>query len=285
MKKTNKLAFNTFLFASPFTDASLPLLKKMREFGADGVEFALENKGDLNYAKTLAALKENNLQCSSICGAFGPGRDLRGTPEEQKGSALYIKDCIDAAKALGADVVVGPFYSRVGRAGAEKKEDKAEQWKLVTGHMRELCKYAADKGVYLGVEPLNRFETDFMNTVSDAVRLCHDVGHDHLMVHIDVFHANIEERNLPLAVVEAGKLLLHIHAADNYRGAPGTGSLDWLGLRDALRFIGYERYVVLETFTPDVEIIAKAAAIWRDFEESNMILAQKGMRFLDTIFR
>lgn len=279
-----RLGVNTFLFASPFQTESCSLFPLFKALGAEGVELALEKKGDVDLPMAVDALEREGLKCMSICGAYGPGRDLRGTPEEQQTSLGYMRDCIDACAAIGAGLFVGPHYSVVGRAKAESKEAKKEQWKVVVEHLKEICKYAADRGITLAVEPLNRFETDFININRDAVRLCEDVGADNIGVHMDLFHAGIEERNVPLSIVETGKRLLHVHASDNYRGAPGTGSLDWQGIRDALAMIDYNRWVVLETFTPDVEIIAKAAAIWRDFEESNEVLARKGLGFLQALF-
>lgn len=278
------IGVNTFLFASPFLTASCSLFPLFKALGAEGVELALEKKDDIDLPRTLDALRREGLQCMSVCGAYGAGRDLRGTVEEQKTSIRYMRDCIDACVALGAKLFVGPHYSVVGRAKAETKEAKREQWKLVVGHLKEICKYAADQGITLGVEPLNRFETDFININRDAVRLCEDVGADNIGVHMDLFHAGIEERNVPLSIVATGQRLVHVHASDNYRGAPGTGSFDWQGIRDALATINYDGWVVLETFTPDVEIIAKAAAIWRDFEESNEVLARKGLGFLQALF-
>lgn len=275
---------NTFLFASPFTDAELNNFKKFKQWGYDGVEIPLENKGDLDYRKTLEALKENGLVCTSICGAFGPDRDLRGSKEDQERSKQYIKDCIDACVALECDVFVGPFYSSVGRANMETDKARKEQWALVVKNLKELCKYAEDKGIYMALEPLNRFETDFINTCAQAKKMVEDVGSPMLKIHLDTFHMNIEEKSLPQAILDTGELLYHFHTSENDRGAPGTGNVDWKGVAEALRKIGYDRAVVVESFTPDVKIIARAASIWRTTEKSNDEVAIKGIRFLKTLF-
>lgn len=279
-----KFGINTFLFASPFTDKSIELLKGFKTMGFDGVEIALENKGDFNYRDVLSALKDNGLQCCSVCGAYGTGRDLRGTPQEQETAKQYIKDCIDACSALECDAFIGPHYSRVGRAAFEPAEAKEEQWKLVVQNLKEVCGYAEDKGVYVAVEPLNRFETDFINICTDVLRLIQDVGSPMLKVHLDTFHMNIEEKSLSMVILAAGENLYHVHASENDRGAPGTGIVDWKGVRDALKKIKYNRYIVIESFTPDVEIIAKAASIWRETERSNVDLARKGLNFLKALF-
>jgi len=280
-----KVGINTFLFASPFTNKNLGTLKEFKEIGFDGVEFALENRGDFNYKETLSALKDNGLECCSICGAFGPGRDLRGKESEQESSRRYIIDCLEACKELESDLFVGPVYSSVGRAESYSENEKKEQWKLVVKNLKQVCKHAENLGVYIAVEPLNRFETDFINVCCDAKKLIEDVGSSYLKIHLDTFHMNIEEKSLPMAILEAGELLYHVHASENDRGAPGTGTVDWKGVKDALERIKYQRYLVIESFTPDVEIIAKAASIWRSTEKSNKALARKGLAFIRGLFQ
>ena len=279
-----KYGINTFLFASPFTTESVGHFKTFRDLGFDGVEIALENRGDMDYAQVLKALKKNGLECSSVCGAFGPDRDLRGDKEAQENSKRYIRDCIDACEALECDLLVGPFYSAVGRAEMEKEADRKEQWRTVVGNMQEICAYAEKKGVYLALEPLNRFETDFINTCAQAKRMLGDVGSPMLKIHLDTFHMNIEEKSLPGAILDAGDALYHVHTSENDRGTPGTGTVDWKGVTDALKRIGYGRYVVIESFTPDVEIIARAASIWRSTEKSSADLARKGLSYLKALF-
>jgi D-psicose/D-tagatose/L-ribulose 3-epimerase len=107
---------------------------------------------------------------------------------------------------------------------------------------------------------------------------------EQLKIHLDTFHMNIEEKSPGAAILGAGDLLYHIHTSENDRGTPGTGSVDWRGVRDALRKIGYKRYLVMESFTPDVEIITGAASVWRTTETSSAELARKGLRFLRAFF-
>jgi D-psicose/D-tagatose/L-ribulose 3-epimerase len=284
MEKTMKVGLNTFLFASPFTTQKLSILKTIKEIGFDGVEVAYENKGDIDFPTVKAAIEDNGLECSSICGAFGPGRDLRGTAEEQKTAMSYIRDCVDACVGLGTDIFAGPFYSWVGRANMETAEAKNQQWKTVVKNTKELCNYAEDRGVYIGLEPLNRFETDFINICADAKKMVKEVGSPALKIHLDTFHMNIEEKSPALAILHAGDLLYHVHACENDRGAPGTGNIGWKGIHDALTAINYDRYLVIESFTPEVEIIAKAASIWRETEKSGTALARKGLHFLKALF-
>lgn len=280
-----KFGINTLLYAATFTDENTKIFKKFKEIGFDGVEIALEKKGDLDYEMTLNELKENGLKCSSICGLFGPDRDIRGPNREYTtGGMSYIKDCIDACVSLECNLFVGPIYSSVGRANLETGEAKKEQWKTAVKNLKEVCKYAEDKGVFIALEPLNRFETDFINTCTQTINLIRDVGSNMLKIHLDTFHMNIEEKSSIQAILDAGDLLYHFHASENDRGAPGTGQVHWSEIAGALKDIRYNRYIVIESFTPEVKVIAKAASIWRQTEKDGYVLAEKGLKFLKEIF-
>jgi len=279
-----KFGINTFLFASPFTNESVSHFSLFKKLGFDGVEIAYENKGDFDPEIVLQALRNNELECCSVCGAYGPGRDLRGDQTAQETSKQYIKDCVDACHELECDLFIGPHYSMVGRSQMETAENRKKQWDLVVKNLQEVCHYAEEKGIYIAVEPLNRFETDFLNICADAKKLVEDVGSPMLKIHLDTFHTNIEEKSLVMAILDAGDLLYHVHASENDRGAPGTGAIDWKGAKDALLKMHYNRYVVIESFTPDVEIIARAASIYRETEKSNLDLARKGLGFLKALF-
>ena len=164
------------------------------------------------------------------------------------------------------------------------EETRTGQWAMVAKNLKELCAYAGERDVYIAVEPLNRFETDFINTCAQVKRMIEDVGSDRLKIHLDTFHMNIEEKSIPMALLDAGDLLYHVHTSENDRGTPGTGTVNWLGMRDALKRIGYGRALVIESFTPEVEIIARAASIWRSTEKSGADLARKGVDFLKALF-
>jgi len=281
-----KFGINTLLYAGTFTDEDTKFFKKFKEMGFDGVEIALEKKGDINYERALNELKENDLECSSICGLFGPDRDIRGPNREYITSGMsYIKDCINACANLECSLFAGPVYSAVGRASLESEEAKKEQWKTAVNNLKEVCKYAEDKGVFIALEPLNRFETDFINTCAQAINLIRDVGSNMLKIHLDSFHMNIEEKSSKQAILNAGDFLYHFHASENDRGAPGTGQVHWSEIVSALKDIEYDRYIVIESFTPEVKVIAKAASIWRQTEKDGYILAEKGLKSLKELFK
>lgn len=280
-----KIAMNTLIYAAEFTQEYFHLFKGIKDIGFDGIEFALAYKEQFDYSFTKDQLAEAGLECAAVCGMLGEDRDIRGPNKEYvKTGIQYAKDCIDAAVALDCSLVAGPYYSSVGRANQETGEAKKEQWETCKTSLIEICRYAEDKGIYFALEPLNRFETDFMNTCEQAMNMISDVNSPILGYHPDTFHMNIEEKSTPQALIEAGDRVFHVHASENDRGAPGTGQVPWKGVKEALDKIGYDKWVAIESFTPDNEIIAKAASIWRQTEKDEMTLAEKGHTFLRQLF-
>ena len=279
-----KFGINTFLFRSPFTTSDISLFPTFREWGFDSVEIAIENATDIDAVAVKNALDENRLICGSVCAAMGQGRDLRGTDEEQQGAITYLKSIIDLMPVLGCPILAGPLYSTVGRAEAVEEKNYALQWDTVVGHLKMLAEYAEKTGVQLAIEPLNRYETDFINTAEQAMKLVGDVGSKAMLVHLDSYHMNIEEKDPAQAILLTGSKLGHFHACGSDRGTPGGDQTNWKKIIDALSTIGYDGGVVIESFTKDVKVIAKAASIWRKFEPSQESIAIKGLEFLKREF-
>ncbi len=280
-----KFGINTFLFTSPFTNTSTRLFRQFKAWGFDGVEIAIENPTDIDPAFVRAQLDRHGLVCTSICGCFSPSRDLRGTKMQQRTSMSYLKRLVDMADILGTNIIMGPVYSAVGRADAVPAAESKRQWRTVRGHLKTICAYAEANGKIICLEPLNRFETDFLNTVEQGVRMIREVKSPALKLGLDTFHMNIEEKNPAEAIRRAGKHVGHIHASASDRGTPGNDHVDWRGVAQALRDIKYDGAVVIESFTQDVKVIARAAAIWRKIEPRRDDIASKGLLFLKKTFK
>jgi D-psicose/D-tagatose/L-ribulose 3-epimerase len=275
-----RFGINTFLFVSPFTNDSTKLFAKFKRWGFDSVEIAVEDPSHIDPAHVKRELDRHGLVCGSLCAALGPGRDLRGSSEDQKVALQYILNLIDQAVALECPSIIGPVYSVVGRANAVPSEEYREQWKTVVRHLRTLAKYAEKRGRQICLEPLNRFETDFINTCDQALKMIRAVRSPALKIHLDTFHMNIEEKHLGAAIRKAGKALGHFHACGSDRGTPGNDHTNWRDIAAALKAIHYQGDVVIESFTQDVKMIAKAAAIWRRMEPTRDEIAVKGLKFL-----
>ncbi len=280
-----RLGINTFLFTSPFTTESTKLFPKFKKWGFETVEIPIEDPSHIDPAKVKAAADKNGLAIGSVCACMGPGRDFRGTAEDQKTAMTYCKAIIDQAAAMSCPSVIGPVYSVVGKADAVEPAQQKTEWALVVKNLKELCKHAESKGVQICVEPLNRFETDFLNTVEQALKLVKDVGSKALKIHLDTFHMNIEQKNQGDSIRKAGKLLAHFHACGSDRGTPGNDHIDWKPIVKALKDVKYNADVVIESFTTDVKVIARAAAIWRRMEPTTEEIATKGIKFLKTVLK
>lgn len=280
-----RFGINSFLFVSPFTTDSVKLFKKFKDWGFDTVEIPIEDPSHIDPAKVKAGAEKAGIAIGSVCACMGPGRDLRGSAQDQKTGSEYIRAVIDQAAAMGCPRVIGPVYSVVGLIGPHEDAEKKQQFDLVVKNLKPLAAYAEKKGVEICIEPLNRFETDFLNTVDQGLKLVKAVGSKAVKLHLDTFHMNIEEKNQPEAIRKAGKLLGHFHACGTDRGTPGGDSLNWKEIVKALKEVGYDQDVVIESFTTDVKVIARAAAIWRKIEPKRDDIAVKGLANLRTLFK
>jgi len=278
-----RFGINTFLFTSPFITQSVKLFPKFKNWGFDTVELAIEAPAHIDPHKVKRALDKTGLACGSVCACMGPERDLRGTTRQQQTSLKYMMAVIDQMVTLDCPSLIGPVYSSVGRADAVPAPEYKQQWRTVVKNLKTLCSYAGDKGKRVTLEPLNRFETDFINTCDQALNMVADVGSPHLLLHLDTFHMNIEEKSQAAAIRKAGQLLGHFHACGSDRGTPGSDHIDWIGIAAALKEIGYDKDVVIESFTTDVKVIARAAAIWRRIEPTRDEIAVKGVKFLKNV--
>ena len=275
-----KFGINTFLFTSPFTNASTKLFPKFKRWGFDTVEIAIEDPSHIDPAYVKGELDRHGLVCGSVCAALGPERDLRGTPKQQRTSLTYLTALLDQMVVLDCPSLIGPVYSAVGRADAVSPAEYKKQWATVVKHLKTLCRHAAKNGRQICLEPLNRFETDFINTCDQGLKLIRAVGSPALKLHLDTFHMNIEEKFSAAAIRQAGKHLAHFHACGSDRGTPGNDHTDWPAIAKALKEIRYEGNVVIESFTTDVKVIARAAAIWRRIEPTQTEIAVNGLKFL-----
>lgn len=281
----NPIGITTWIWTSPLTiDRFAEIAPHVARMGFDLLEVPIENTADLDYARAASIVKDLGLQ-TSVCAAMSPDRDLIHSDEAIRKNALsYVRHCVDAARTLGAANVVGPLYSAVGRTWQSTPEERKKDVDLLVTELKDLSKYAHERGVVLCVEPLNRFETSFLNLASQAIEIVDRVDHPGCGLLLDTFHMNIEERSVGDAIRAAGPRLKHLHACENDRGAPGSGHVPWREVAEACRAINYTGPAVIESFTSAVKSIARAAAIWRPLAETQDGLAQDGLRHLRKVF-
>ena len=166
----SQIGINAWVWTSPVTtDEFSKLVPMVARMGFDIIEIGIEGTSDLDYRRGAEIAKGNGLGVS-VCAAMGPDRDLIHPDESiRKNGMSYVRHCIDAAQTLGSPTVCGPLYSAVGRTWQATDDERKRDVDLLVNQLRELSTYAAERGVGLGVEPLNRFETSFINLTSQAI--------------------------------------------------------------------------------------------------------------------
>jgi D-psicose/D-tagatose/L-ribulose 3-epimerase len=273
-------SINTVLFVSPFTNRNTDLFPIFKKWGFDKVELLVENPGDIDPAYIKRELDRHGLTCGSVCGAMNPDRNLRGSLQSQRNGVKFLCKLLDQMSELDCPILGGPVYSYAGRAEAVAPADYRKQWKSVVNNLKVVAKHAEKLGKRVCLEPLNRFETDFINTTEQGLKMIRDVKSPALKLHLDTFHANIEEKSLAQAILNAGQYLAHMHVCGSDRGTPGNDHIDWEAIGRALKKIRYTGDIVIESVTLDVPRIAKCAAIWRRMEPTRDEIAVQGLKFL-----
>jgi D-psicose/D-tagatose/L-ribulose 3-epimerase len=274
---------NTFIWQSPFTTQDTSLFYHIKGLGFEAVEIAVENPALIDPLVVKRELSHTSMK-GIVCGVFGLDRDLSNDdPAIREQANFYLHWCIDFAQTIDSPVVIGPMYACVGKARLLPPEVRnLERIRSVKG-IRECCDYAMSKGVVLAIEPLNRFECDMINTVSQGLAYIQEVDRPNLGFHLDTFHMHLEEKDSAAAIRLAGERLLHVHACENDRGVPGTGQVHWQAIAAALKEIHYNKAVVIESFTPAVKSIAQAVCIWREIAPSQDAIASQGLAFLHSL--
>jgi D-psicose/D-tagatose/L-ribulose 3-epimerase len=280
-----KFGASTFIWSSPLDDAAaLSLARRVAGLGFDVLEVCVEDPALLSADGVRKAGEEAGVAIS-VCGAFGPDRDIsHEDPAVRAAAAGYIRECVDLAAAVGSASVSGPMYSATGKARLLGPAERERQWAWAVEGLTACAEYAGERGVGLAVETLNRFETDLVNTVDQGIRMCADIGTDNVGLLLDTFHMNIEELSIGDAIRAAGPLIRNFHTCENDRGAPGDGHVPWREVAAALADVGYDGQVVIESFTPEIEEIARAVSMWRPLRTSGDELAGDGLAFLHRLF-
>ena len=275
----NPIGVNSWVFVSPPTDEAIAeLAPRVKAMGFDVLELGIEAPGQWDPKRTGAVLAEHGLG-TAVCAAMGPDRDFTD-PALVAGTQAYVRYCIDAVEDAGGSVVAGPLYSPVGKTWQMTPAERAAAIDRLVAGLAPVADYAAERGVRLAIEPLNRFETSFFNTAAQVREVVDRLDHPAIGMLLDTFHMNIEEKDQAAAIRVSGDKLYHFHACGNDRGAPGFDHIAWAPIIAALREVGYDGPLVIESFTPDNQTIARAAAIWRPLAETQDALAEDGLTFL-----
>jgi D-psicose/D-tagatose/L-ribulose 3-epimerase len=278
-----KYGVNTMVWTTRVSDAHEELLSRVKEWGFDGVELFVSLEEPANLSAVRRMLDRLGLErnaCSVLAreaNLVSPQADVRARGVE------HLKRYVERTAELGGRFICGPIYAGLGVMTGRRRTESEWDWALEG--LQQAARYAQQFQVQLCLEPLNRFETYFLNTLEDAARLVRSIAQPNVGIHFDTFHANIEERHPADAVRGVAKYLAHVHISENDRGTPGTGHVDWTGVMTALKEIGYDGWLTIESFAQPEPDLAAAAAIWRDLAPSGDELARTGLDFVKSLAR
>lgn len=277
-EESMKFGVNTFIWSEGFDRSNLPLLPRVKAWGFDGVEVPLFRPAEFAAGDIRKGLEENALECT-VCSVLLDGLSLiSGDAAVRTKTHTHMQDTVKAAAEAGAKVLAGPLYSPVGYLPGRRRT--ADEWKWAVEGYQSLGDTLIRHGVTVAIEPLNRFETFFLNTAKDAAALAAEINHPNVGVLFDTFHANIEEKDIGAGYRTVGKQLKHVHTCENDRGIPGSGHVEWASVFQALRDINYDGWLTIESFGFALPNLSAAAAIWRDIESSPESIAVEGVKFL-----
>jgi D-psicose/D-tagatose/L-ribulose 3-epimerase len=277
-----KFSVSALIWTPFFGAPHFHLLPEIKEHGFDGFEVAFFEPLKIDARAIRRAIEGCGLEplaCSLLPGDLSPTSDDQTV---RRRTRQHLIDCIRVSAELGAKCLGGPIYAPVGYLPGRRRT--ADEWKWAVDCFQSLGDALEAHGVTLAIEPLNRFETYFLNTAADAVALSEAIGLARIGVLLDTFHTNIEEKDVAAAFRSTGRHLKHIQACENDRGIPGTGHVDFPAIAAALASIQYSGWITIESLGAWSEL-ASAAAIWRDLAPSPEAIAFEGLAHLKQVFQ
>jgi D-psicose/D-tagatose/L-ribulose 3-epimerase len=278
-----RFGVDSFIWSENFSKKDVWIIQKAKELGFEVVDIAISHPESFPLDAVLRAKKETGIELVTTT-TLGKDTNLI-SPDAQirQNGVRHMKTMIDINRALGSRITGGVNYA--GWGCLTKKPRTQQEWDWSVNAMRSIAAYALSKwdGI-IAVECINRFETHFLNIAEDAVRYCKDVGTGNVKVHLDCFHMIREEKSFSGTVHTCGKEYLgYVHVNENDRGIPGTGLVPFREFFLALKEIGYDGPVTIESFDPSFEELSANCAIWRKFAPSGEALAIEGLANLQKI--
>ncbi len=240
---------HNWMRAEPVEDT----IRRLAKYGYDSIEISYDSvelaPGAPGTAAVRRMLRDNGLSCYGSISLMFAGRDLIHSDAAVRASSVeYLNGCITMVKQLGGQVM-SIVPSEVGKVKAMAEPE--EEWEWAVEGLREVREHANREGVRMALEPLNRFETNFLNRHDQALALAEAVGPD-VGVCLDVYHMNMEEADLYAAMRSAGSRMYDLHVADNNRMACGQGALNWEKIISTAKEIGYDGSLTVE-FVPPID--------------------------------
>jgi D-psicose/D-tagatose/L-ribulose 3-epimerase len=273
-----KLGINLYLWTDRMHEGLLPVLESLKQIGYDGVEVPIFDLDAAEWGRWARRLDDLGLERTANTVIAPEHNPVSPDRRVQEAAYRHMQAVVDCCAAVGSSVLCGPHQVALGVfTGAGPTES---EWRRSVDHLHRVAQYAEQAGVVLAEEVVNRFELYHLNTLDQAIRFVDEVRHPCCRIHLDTFHAHIEEKDPADAIRRAGNRIAHVHISENDRGVPGTGTVAWDATFDALREIGYDGWFTVEAFGNFLPNLAAATRIWRKLFDSEDQLAREALAFL-----
>lgn len=234
----------------------------------------------LNREKDRIKRKLEKTGLTGICSAgLGAGCSLIGNdPDIRESGKRFLKECIEFASYIGSPLLCGVIYGGFGVSVGRSRT--TQEWRWAVDSLQEISEYALKKNIVLCVEPINRYETYFLNTAEDGLHLVQEINRENVKLQLDTYQMNIEEKSFYTPIVKSRNYLAYLHCSENDRGICGTGHVDWNEVFRGLSDIDYTGWLVMESFYGYIEEIAAITPLWRKLANSPDEIASKSISFL-----
>ena len=255
-------------------------IKNSAEAGYGLIEIPALDPKSIDVEHTKATLKEFGLKGACSLGLSFDADINNDDSEIAKRGEARLMDALNVVEQLGGDYLGGVIFSALGKykfPPTKKARDNA------VAALKRLAIAAQAKGITLGLEPVNRYESNLLNTGSQALEMIKDIGEPNVVVHLDIYHMNIEEQDLVSPVLEAGNKLGYVHIGASHRGPLGTGNIDFDSFFGALAKIGYKGTITFETFSSTVVApdLSSTLGIWRNLWTDNKSMAKSAREYIE----
>ena len=275
----NKLGVHAFVWEKGWSrEECARAIGKTAEAGFDIIEVSVMDLAAVDTAFTRAQLEKAGLGATFSFG-LDESCDISSTdPARIKAGEAKLNGAVAMARDIGATHVAGILFSAFQKYA---KPTTPEGVKHSVEVLQRVAEHAARSGITLGLECVNRYETNVLNTASQGVEMCRRIGAPNVKVHLDVYHMNIEESDIGQAIIETGDHLGYFHTGDSHRGYMGSGSIDLAGVFRALVKSGYGGPITFESFSSRVvgQPLEGILGIWRNLWEDSQDLASHALMY------